>query len=131
MKYLAIYAQPRKTAKAAGETGPSSGPPAGGELDMAPVGSIGTPPPTNIGSFTLLSAQPGVAWLREGTRIVAVRQGDVAPGLGRIVDIVQRDGRWFLIGDSGTALLSREPPTAKDGAAREPFNRRMIFGEDK
>jgi hypothetical protein len=133
MKYLAIYAQPRKTAKAAGETGPSSGPPAGGEIDMAPVGSIGTPPPppTDMGSFALVSAQPGVAWLREGTRIVAVRQGDVAPGLGRIVDILQRDGRWFLIGDSGTALLSREPPKAKDGPAREPFNRRMIFSDDK
>jgi hypothetical protein len=133
MKYLAIYAQPRKTAKAAGEAGPSSEPPAGGEIDMSPVGSIGTPPPppTDIGNFALVSARPGVAWLREGTRIVVVRQGDVAPGLGRIVDIVQRDGHWFLIGDSGTALLSREPPTARDGPAREPFNRRMIFGDDK
>jgi hypothetical protein len=131
MKYLAIYAQPRKTAKAADESGRSSGPAAGGEIDMAPVGSIGPPPPANMGTFALVSAQPGVAWLREGTRIVAIRQGDVAPGLGRIVDIVKRDGRWFLIGDSGTALLSREPPAAKDGPAREPFSRRMIFGDDK
>jgi hypothetical protein len=131
MKYLAIYAQPRKTAKAADESGRSSGPAAGGEIDMAPVGSIGPPPPANMGTFALVSAQPGVAWLREGTRIVAIRQGDVAPGLGRIVDIVKRDGRWFLIGDSGTALLSREPPATKDGPAREPFSRRMIFGDDK
>jgi hypothetical protein len=131
MKYLAIYAQPRKTAKAADETGRSSAPPAGGEIDMAPVGSIGPPPPGNLGSFTLVSAEPGIAWLREGTRIVAIRQGDMAPGLGRIVDIVQRDGRWFLIGDSGTALLSREPPAARDGPAREPFSRRMIFSDDK
>jgi hypothetical protein len=132
MKYLAIYAQPRKTAKAADETR-SPEPPAGDEIDMAPVGSIGTPPPppTNMGSYALVSAQPGFAWLREGTRIVAIKQGDVAPGLGRIVDIVQRDGRWFLIGDSGTALLSRVPRAAKDGPAREPFDRRMIFGDDK
>jgi hypothetical protein len=131
MKYLAIYAQPRKTAKAADETGPSPELPAGGEIDMAPVGSIGAPPPpTDMGSFALVSAQPGVAWLREGTRIVAVRQGDMAPGLGRIVDIVQRDGRWFLIGDSGTTLLSREPPATKDGPTRAPFNRRMIFGDE-
>ena len=82
MKYLAIYAQPRKTAKAADESGRSSGPAAGGEIDMAPVGSIGPPPPANMGTFALVSAQPGVAWLREGTRIVAIRQGDVAP-LGR------------------------------------------------
>jgi hypothetical protein len=133
MKYLAIYAQPRKTAKAADDTGPSPEPPAGGEIDMAPVGSIGTPPPppTHMGSFALVSAQPGIAWLREGTRIVAIRQGDVAPGLGRIVDIIQRDGRWFLVGDAGTALLSREPPTASAGPARAPFRRRMIFGDDQ
>ena len=133
MKYLAIYAQPRKTAKAADDTGPSPEPPAGGEIDMAPVGSIGTPPPppTDMGSFALVSAQPGIAWLREGTRIVAIRQGDVAPGLGRIVDIIQRDGRWFLVGDAGTALLSREPPTASAGPARAPFRRRMIFGDDQ
>jgi hypothetical protein len=133
MKYLAIYAQPRKAAKATDDPGPSPEPAAADEIDMAPVGSIGTlpPPPTDMGSFALVSAQPGVAWLREGTRIVAVRQGDVAPGLGRIVDIVQRDGHWFLIGDSGTTLLSREPPAAKDGPARAPFNRRMIFGDDK
>jgi hypothetical protein len=77
-----------------------------------------------VGGF--VSAQPGLAWLREGSRIVAVRPGDVRAGLGRIVDVAQRDGRWFLIGESGTALLSSEPPAAKEGSARAPFNRRMI-----
>lgn len=136
LKYLAIYAQPRKTAKAAGEVGPSQAAPARSEIDMSPVGSIGPSAPTDargaapaidVSGFALVSAQPGVAWLREGSRILAVRPGDVAPGLGRIVEIVQRDGRWFLIGDSGTALLSSEAPAVKD-SARAPFTRRMIFG---
>ena len=128
LKYLAIYAQPRRTAKPAGETGPSLEPPARGGIDMSPVGSIGAAPPATMGA-AFVSAQPGLAWLREGSRIVAVRPGDVRPGLGRIVDVAQRDGRWFLIGESGTALLSSEPPAAKEGPARAPFNRRMIFGD--
>ena len=82
LKYLAIYAQPRRTAKPAGETGPSPKPPARGGIDMSPVGSIGSAPPATVGGF--VSAQPGLAWLREGSRIVAVRPGDVRAGLGRI-----------------------------------------------
>ena len=127
LKYLAIYAQPRRTAKPAGETGPSPKPPARGGIDMSPVGSIGAAPPATVGGF--VSAQPGLAWLREGSRIVAVRPGDVRAGLGRIIAVAQRDGRWFLIGEAGTALLSSEPPAAKEGSARAPFNRRMIFGD--
>ena len=80
-----------------------------------------------MGGF--VSAQPGLAWLREGSRIVAVRPGDVRAGFGRIVYFAQRDGRWFLVGELGTALLSSEPPTAKEGSARAPFNRQMIFGD--
>jgi len=131
LKYLAIYAQPRRTAKPAVETpAPSPEPPAPSELDMSPVGSIGGAAPADSGGFALVSAQPGIAWLRSGSRIVAIRPGDVAPGLGRIVEILQRDGRWFLIGESGTALLSSEPRAAKDGLARAPFSKRMIFGAE-
>ena len=48
---LAIYAQPRMTAKPAGETGPSAKPPARGGIGMSPVGSIGAAPPTIVGGF--------------------------------------------------------------------------------
>jgi hypothetical protein len=57
LKYLAIYAQPRRTAKPAGETGPSSEPPARGGIDMSPVGSIGAASTAAVGGF--VSAQPG------------------------------------------------------------------------
>ena len=136
LKYLAIYAQPRKTAKAAGELAPSPEPPVAADIDMSPVGAIGAPAPTdeataaaptNVGGFSLVSAQPDVAWLREGSRIVAVRPGEMAPGIGRVVEILQREGRWFLIGDSGTALLSSDPPAA-ESRSRAPFSRQMIFG---
>src|SRR5277367_4044055 len=116
LKYLAIYAQPRRTAKLAGEPGPSPVPPARGGIDMSPVGSIGVAPPVTVREFALVSAQPGLAWLREGSRIVAVRPGDVRPGLGRIVDVARRDGRWFLIGELGTVPLSSEPPAAQEGS---------------
>jgi hypothetical protein len=58
--------------------------------------------------------------------------GDIAPGLGRIAAIVQREGRWRLLGETGSALLSSDSPAAKNGPpASAPFNRRMIFGDEK
>jgi hypothetical protein len=136
-KYFAIYAQPRRTATGAAR--PNSPPPVPVEIDMSPVGSIEKAAPTGGGSipivaagFTLVAAKPGIAWLREGSRIVAVRPGELAAGLGRIAAIVQRDGRWYLLGDTGAALLSSDGP-AVEGApsAPAPFSRRMIFGDDK
>ena len=145
-KYLAIYAQPRRTARVpvSGIPGPSSTRPPPGAVDMSPVGAIGsatptdaTPSgdatiPTSASGLTLVAARPGVAWLRDGSRIVAVSPGDSAPGFGRIAAIVQRDGRWYLLGDKGAALLSSEPTATKDSPSTDgPFNRRMIFGDDK
>jgi len=125
-KYLAIFAQPRMAGRVAEEPAASAGPPARGGLDMAPVGAIGA------AGFSLAAAQPGVAWLRQGRRIVAVKVGDVAPGLGRIAEIVQRDGRWYLIGDSGAALLSSEPAAPREASPRRaPFGRPMIFGDEE
>ena len=125
-KYLAIFAQPRSAGRVAEEPEASPAPPARGGLDMAPVGAIGA------AGFSLAAAQPGVAWLRQGRRIVAVKVGDVAPGLGRIAEIVQRDGRWYLIGDSGAALLSSEPAAPREASPRRaPFGRPMIFGDEE
>ena len=124
--YFAIYAQPHRTAKSAGETGPSPEPPLAANRHVAgrfdPRRSAG-----DRGRVCLGPARPRVA-----ARGIAHRRGeagDVRAGLGRIVDLAQRDGRWFLVGESGTALLSSEPPAAKDGSARAPFNRQMIFGD--
>ena len=131
-KYLAIFAQPRKAGRVAEDPPPTLAPPARGGLDMAPVGAIGAAATIGAAGFSLIGAQPGVAWLRQDRRVVAVRVGDVAPGLGRIVEIVQRDGRWYLIGDSGAALLSSEPAAPRRASPRRaPFGRPMIFGDEE
>ncbi len=131
MQYLAIFAQPRGAPKP-----PSAEPPPNpavpmpvGELDMTPIGSIPPLGPEQAGELALVAAQPGVAWLREGAKIVAVRPGDEAPGLGRVARIVVRDGRWILIGESGSALLSSVKTEGKDQAGPlRNFGKRMIFG---
>jgi hypothetical protein len=68
-----------------------------------------------------------MAWLRNSVETRVIKPGDVAPGLGRIAAIVERQGRWTLLDDSGAVLLAEEPP-ASPGPAVNPFSRRMIFG---
>ncbi|MGD0642709.1 MAG: hypothetical protein ABSC22_18370 [Roseiarcus sp.] len=151
MQYLAIFAKPRGAshptiaeapvvtatppvvADAAVDMAPT-GSVARRALDMAPTGSIvrGAASESSAPiSYRIIAVEPGMAWLSDGPEIRVVKPGDVAPGLGRIASIEQREGRWLLIDESGATLLSSDSPVAKDfGDGDGPFARRMIFGGD-
>jgi hypothetical protein len=153
LQYLAIFAQPHGAVKAvpAAPTPvplpypiPAAGPidmtssgsispiaPSHGAIDPMPAGSIGAAAPTGAASFTLVSAHPDLVWLRQGTRIFAVRAGDEIPGVGRVKEIAQREGRWVLVGADGGALLTSGAAGESDASfARSPFMRPMIFGAE-
>jgi hypothetical protein len=101
-------------------------------IDMSPTGSIGrggddAPPTTD--PYRLVAGEPGIAWLRNSIETRVIKTGDFAPGLGRIAAIVQRQGRWTLLDDTGAVVLTADSPAAAT-AAVNPFSRRMIFGGD-
>ncbi len=101
-------------------------------IDMSPVGSIfrsGDDAAPVADPYRLVAVEPGMAWLRNSVETRVIKTGDVAPGLGRIAAIVERQGRWTLLDDSGAVLLAADLP-ASPGAAVNPFSRRMIFGGD-
>ena len=101
-------------------------------IDMSPVGSIlrsGDDPAPIADPYRLVAVETGMAWLRNSVETRVIKTGDVAPGLGRIAAIVERQGRWTLLDDSGAVLLAADPP-ASPSAAVNPFSRRMIFGGD-
>ena len=101
-------------------------------IDMSPVGSIfrsGDDATPAADPYRLVAVEPGMAWLRNSVETRVIKTGDFAPGLGRVAAIVERQGRWTLLDDSGAVLLAADPPGAA-GAAVNPFSRRMIFGGD-
>jgi hypothetical protein len=131
LQYLAIFARPRGAVKPTEDVAPARPVDfAGATIDPAPVGSIGAAAPTAAAGYSLVAAQPDFAWIRDGERIFAVRPGDVAPRLGRVVAITRRDGRWILVGEGGVTLLSSGDP-APNADPRATFGRRMIFGPGK
>ena len=100
-------------------------------VDLTPTGSIvrGGDTAAADDPYRLVAVEPGIAWLRNSVETRVIKPGDVAPGLGRIAAIVEREGRWTLLDDSGVVLLAEDPP-ASPGDAVNPFSRRMIFGGD-
>jgi hypothetical protein len=98
-------------------------------VDLTPTGSIARGGDTVADDpYRLVAVESGIAWLRNNVETRVIKPGDVAPGLGRVAAIVERDGRWTLLDDSGVVLLAADPP-AGGGAAANPFSRRMIFGD--
>jgi len=101
-------------------------------IDMSPTGSIvrsGDDATPDLDPYRLVAVEPGMAWLRNSVETRVIKTGDVAPGLGRVAAIVERQGRWTLLDDSGAVLLVADPSGAA-GAAVNPFSRQMIFGGD-
>ncbi|MGA2491657.1 MAG: hypothetical protein ABSF67_01765 [Roseiarcus sp.] len=101
-------------------------------IDMSPTGSIvrgGDDAPADADPYRLVAVEPGMAWLRNSVETRVIKTGDFAPGLGRVAAIVERQGRWTLLDESGAVLLAADP-LASPGAAVNPFSRRMIFGGD-
>jgi len=128
----ALAAAPAPAATRVADARPAAAPRADSRqsIDMSPTGSIvrgGDDPAADAGPYRLVAVEPGMAWLRNSVETRVIKTGDVAPGLGRIAAIVQRQGRWTLLDESGAVLLAADPP-APAGAAVNPFSRRMIFG---
>ena len=95
---------------------------------MSPTGSIvhsGDDAPPIGDPYRLVAVEPGMAWLRNSVETRVVKTGDFAPGLGRVAAIVERQGRWTLLDETGAALLAADLPAAA-GATVNPFSRRMI-----
>ncbi len=152
LQYLGVFGQPRGHIAVVASTGPAparAAAPAPAatkvadariaapahanarqSIDMSPTGSIvrsGDDATPVADPYRLVAVESGMAWLRNSVETRVIKPGDVAPGLGRIAAIVERQGRWTLVDDSGAVLLAADPPPA-NAATVDPFSRRMIFG---
>ena len=90
---------------------------------MSPTGSIfrggdGVP---DADPYRLVAVEPGIAWLRNSVETRVIKPGDVAPGLGRIAAIVERQGRWTLVDNSGAVLLAADPARLQRRSGRPVF----------
>ena len=125
MEHLAIFAQPRGPGGAV--RGPTPPPTEGASVvDMAATGSLAvstsqaTPQARPI---EIVAAEADRVWLKIDGAIRTAAPGDNVAGLGRIGEIVARNGGWVVLDDKGKELLAVSK--AANGASL--FTRKRIF----
>lgn len=59
-------------------------------------------------NFRLLKVIKDQAMIEDATGIYVVRKGDVLPDRTKVADLEQRDGKWVLVTDGGTAYSAVE-----------------------
>ncbi len=121
IEYLAIFGKP--------SAGHGVDPDANG-IDMAPIGAVAPSNPIATSGYSLVAAQADLAWLREGSRIFAVKPGQSVPRLGLIASIAKSKDRWTLLDAAGVPLILGARVELSTTAS-SPFARPMIFGERK
>jgi hypothetical protein len=127
MEHLAIFAQPRGPGGAVRDPTPT--PPSAGAataVDLAETGSLATSASKSAAvarPVEIVGAEAGRVWLKIDGAIRPAAPGETVAGLGRIGEIVARDGGWVLLDDKGNDLLA----LAKGANGAALFTRRRIF----
>lgn len=106
LEHLAIYARPNTSAGVRrSQTQIAAVADQQSKVDYTPVGSISEQHQDQpVPGFVLLGVRSGTAVIRSKTSVVRVARGDVVEGLGRIVSIERRGGKWVVLTTSGLVI---------------------------
>lgn len=97
VEHLAIYAKPATSAARRAQLEARAG------VDYTPVGSTRSAfPDSNLVGFDLIEAASGRATIRTPQgRVTRVSSGAKLAGVGEIVSIHQRNGKWVVVTQAG------------------------------
>ena len=73
------------------------------KVDMTPVQTI--PPASKVVSgYRVRDVYQGAALIESDRGMIGVEPGEVVPGVGRVIAIQERGGRWVVVTESGEIL---------------------------
>jgi hypothetical protein len=103
LEHLSIFSRPTTAAALRAQERAASG--QKNAVDFTPVGSIGeSERDLTSAGFVLLGVRGETAVIQTPSTIIRVSAGDVVDGLGRIVAIERRGGKWAVITPSGVIV---------------------------
>jgi hypothetical protein len=134
IQYLSIFARPNhgvEVAAHAPDATAADSQAAKAGVDPTPTGSI-TAAKTDLiegaSRLRLLAANQDIAWIESDKGFRQVKPGDILPGLGRVLSITERGGRWLVHIEGGATLaLASGAVNPLVSASDTRFARRMIF----
>lgn len=108
IEHLAIFSRPTRPARVRDVDIASGGTQQNGarQIDYAPVGSIRRPHAERaLTAITLIEASPEHALIRlPDGKIAQLSRGDHIPGVGQILEIAAKEGRWIVTTERGRLL---------------------------
>ncbi len=73
------------------------------KIDMTPVQTI-APAAKVVNGYRVRDVYQGAALIESDSGMIGVEPGEVVPGVGRVIAIKERAGRWIVVTESGEIL---------------------------
>lgn len=80
------------------------------KIDMTPVQTI-PPAPKVVNGYRVRDVFHGAALIESDNGMIGVEPGEVVPGVGRVIAIKERAGRWVVVTESGEILGNAHGPS--------------------
>jgi len=93
------------------------------KVDMTPVQTI-APASKIISGYRVRDVYHGAALIESDRGMIGVEPGEVVPGVGRVMAIQERGGRWVVVTESGEILGNAR------GQSRAPVPRQRQFARE-
>lgn len=94
------------------------------KIDMAPDQTIPTAPKV-VSGYRVRDVYHGAALIEYGGGMIGVEPGEVVPGVGRVIAIKERAGRWVVVTESGEILGSAHGPSRAPAPRQRQFAREL------
>ncbi len=93
------------------------------KIDMTPVQTI-APASKVVNGYRVRDVFQGAALIESDNGMIGVEPGEVVPGVGRVIAIKERAGRWIVVTESGDILGNAH------GQSRTPASRLRQFARE-
>lgn len=96
------------------------------KVDMAPVQTV-APAPKLIKGYRLRDVYHGAALVESSSGMIGVKPGEVLAGVGRVIAIQERAGRWAVVTENGE-IIGEARGQARAQAPRKRHSSRELYG---
>lgn len=94
------------------------------KVDMTPVQTI-APAPKVVSGYRVRDVYRGAALIESERGMIGVEPGEFVPGVGRVIAIHERAGRWVVVTENGEIVGNPRTPSRAQGPRQRQFAREL------
>lgn len=94
------------------------------KIDMTPVQTI-APAARVVNGYRVRDVFQGAALIESGSGMIGVEPGEVVPGVGRVIAIKERAGRWIVVTENGEILGNAHGQSRAQAPRQRQFAREL------